>query len=240
MQRLIMDHKEYLKDAGYLRGISSSDANSISKLEKALNFAHDIRKFEIDLYWKRATYFWTLIAAILGAWLLILNAKEADLDPLAKNLRLPIMQVLAGVGFLFSLGWFFVNKASKFWQRNWELQVDLLENPITGDLYKRVHSKVSDSAWKPHTAYPYSVSNINQMLSAMVMIVMLSAQMVILPWKCIATNQEWMQVGVFVCTIVFAIYMSLFGKMASIRGNDKFSFDTHSRFSKRTITTEQM
>ena len=36
--------------------------------------ALDIRKFEIDLYWKRAAYFWTFIAAAFGAYFLMFNA----------------------------------------------------------------------------------------------------------------------------------------------------------------------
>jgi len=38
------------------------------KREKALDHAMDIRKFEIDLYWKRATYFWTFIGASLAGY----------------------------------------------------------------------------------------------------------------------------------------------------------------------------
>ena len=36
---------------------------------KALERALDIRKFEIDLYWKRAAYFWTFIAATLAGFI---------------------------------------------------------------------------------------------------------------------------------------------------------------------------
>ena len=39
------------------------------KRKKALKQVLDIRKFEIELYWKRATYFWTFIAAMF--WLLL-------------------------------------------------------------------------------------------------------------------------------------------------------------------------
>lgn len=39
------------------------------KEEKALNQALDIRKFEIELYWKRATYFWTFIGATMAGFL---------------------------------------------------------------------------------------------------------------------------------------------------------------------------
>jgi hypothetical protein len=36
--------------------------------KQALKQALDIRKFEIDLYWKRAIYFWTLIAAAFAGY----------------------------------------------------------------------------------------------------------------------------------------------------------------------------
>ena len=35
---------------------------------EALKAALDIRKFEIELYWKRAAYFWTLIAASFAGY----------------------------------------------------------------------------------------------------------------------------------------------------------------------------
>ena len=35
---------------------------------KALEYSFDIRKVEIDLYWKRATYFWTFIGAVFVAY----------------------------------------------------------------------------------------------------------------------------------------------------------------------------
>ncbi|MCC9001729.1 MAG: hypothetical protein LM549_03765, partial [Candidatus Competibacter sp.] len=44
-----------------------------SKLESALEKALDIRKFEIELYWKRAAYFWTLIAAAFAGYFIILG-----------------------------------------------------------------------------------------------------------------------------------------------------------------------
>ncbi|PNK76643.1 hypothetical protein CEQ35_022730 [Yersinia enterocolitica] len=37
----------------------------------ALEKAHEIRKFEIELYWKRTAYFWTLIAAMFAGFLLL-------------------------------------------------------------------------------------------------------------------------------------------------------------------------
>ena len=48
--------------------------------EKALERAHDIRRFEIDLYWKRATYFWTLLAAVFGGFFLIQASEDLASD----------------------------------------------------------------------------------------------------------------------------------------------------------------
>jgi hypothetical protein len=39
--------------------------------KEALKYAHDIRKFEIDLYWRRAAYFWTFIGAAFAAYVLL-------------------------------------------------------------------------------------------------------------------------------------------------------------------------
>ena len=45
-------------------------------IEKALNLALAIRKFEIDLYWKRATYFWAFLAVTLAGYFTLLAAKD--------------------------------------------------------------------------------------------------------------------------------------------------------------------
>ena len=37
-------------------------------LKAALEQAYEVRKFEIELYWKRATYFWTFIGASFAAY----------------------------------------------------------------------------------------------------------------------------------------------------------------------------
>jgi hypothetical protein len=63
-----------------------------------------------------------------------------------------------------------VNRASKYWQTNWELHVDLLENEGHGPAYKTVLS--ATALWlKPHGPYPFSVSKINQFLSLFIVAV---------------------------------------------------------------------
>jgi hypothetical protein len=67
-----------------------------------------------------------------------------------------------------SFAWCLVNKGSKFWQRNWEYQVDLLEQAVLGPLYKTVFSKKDGSVM-------YSVSKINILVSQYVCIIFLLA-----------------------------------------------------------------
>lgn len=132
------------------------------KLEKALDHALDIRKFEIELYWKRATYFWTLIASAFAAYFIILNAKNMDSQKLMAF-------VVANVGFVFTFAWLQVNRGSKRWQENWENHVDLLEDSVIGPLYKTILSRPdnADSLFEKWVTGPgnISVSKTNQIVN---------------------------------------------------------------------------
>jgi hypothetical protein len=131
--------------------------------EKALDVALDIRKFEIDLYWRRATYFWAFIAVALGGHVTVLGMKD-----ISTSDRGDALITTSCLGLVFSTAWYFINRASKYWQENWEAHVDLLENETIGPLYKTVisdHRKCFWSLWAP---YPFSVSKINQTLSLFV------------------------------------------------------------------------
>ncbi|HCD6357309.1 TPA: hypothetical protein NDU07_005770, partial [Klebsiella variicola] len=103
------------------------------KRDKALTYALEIRKFEIELYWKRATYFWTFIGASLVAFIAIQSSNS-----LLAEYRGELTLLVGCLGVVFSFAWVCVNKGSKFWQQNWEKHVDMLEDDITGPLYKVV------------------------------------------------------------------------------------------------------
>ncbi|ADU32134.1 hypothetical protein [Evansella cellulosilytica] len=124
--------------------------------EEALRQALDIRKFEIELYWKRATYFWTFLAATFAGYFLV---HSIDSPPQL------LIFIICNLGFMFSLSWFLVNKGSKFWQNNWERHVDRLEDTEMGPLYKTVIMKEGLSKWSSIEEFPFSVSKINQILS---------------------------------------------------------------------------
>lgn len=133
------------------------------KEAEALKQALDIRKFEIELYWKRASYFWTFIGATLAGFL----AMQASTATNKQDLSV----ILSCLGVVFSFAWLCVNRGSKFWQENWEKHVDILENKVTGPLYKVVLSrnKIKNISEKLiHYATgpsPISVSKINQIIS---------------------------------------------------------------------------
>lgn len=138
-------------------------SGSESKRAKALAIALEVRKFEIELYWKRASYFWVFTGAALAGHLAALGSKDSEYRPQA-------MLLTSCVGLVFAFAWFLVNRASKFWQSNWEAHVDLLEDQVNGPIYKTV---LSDRLrwWHVTDAYKFSVSKINQLLSFYVVLI---------------------------------------------------------------------
>lgn len=124
--------------------------------QAALDEARENRKFEIELYWKRATYFWAFIAAAFAGYFVWI-AKQPN--------EVTISYIIGCLGFIFSVAWYFVNRGSKYWQENWETHVDLLEDDLSGPIYKTVVQKRLYSLCHFQDAYPFSVSKINQLLS---------------------------------------------------------------------------
>ena len=88
-----------------------------------------------------------------------------------ETIRQDMSVILACLGLVFSFAWVLVNRGSKFWQENWEKHVDMLEDKITGPLYKTVLSrnlKTKNEDFLSHYlsgASEISVSKINQIVS---------------------------------------------------------------------------
>lgn len=161
-------NNNYLDEAQYNQRFKADD----KVLKEALKQAYEIRKFEIDLYWKRATYFWTFIGAAFVGFAAFFNSSAGD-----ANDRAFVLTLISCIGFVFSVAWYCVNKGSKFWQENWENHVSLLEDEVFGPLYKtltkrpvstKFTGKFSDLMTGPE---PFSVSKINQLVSTYVVIV---------------------------------------------------------------------
>ena len=135
------------------------DGAAPERQKEALKQALDIRKFETDLYWKRASYFWTFIAGMFAGYFLLTKDPVHAFEP---------AYTVACLGLTFSIAWYFVNRGSKAWQRNWEIQVDLLEDEIMGPLYKSALNRQHFDLWDITAGYPFSPSKINQILGVFV------------------------------------------------------------------------
>lgn len=132
---------------------SKNNSEKYKSLIKAFEIALDTRKFEIEMYWKRATYFWAFIAALFVAWY---NVQD-DRDHFVTFL-------IIWLGFSVSLCWFYVNKGSKFWQKNWEDNIDYLSQKLGVPVFAMI-SFCQESPYSIQKEYPYSVSKVNQIVS---------------------------------------------------------------------------
>lgn len=154
----IFSQEEYLKQ---FEGDGTSEKNK--RQAEALKIAVDTRKFEIELYWKRATYFWAFIAVSFTA-----NFAVFSMDSLSEFKFLTIVTSI--IGLFFSIGWYFVNRGSKFWQENWEMHVSSLEDDLIGPLFKTVRPP-EDKFSQLLKGYHFSVSKVNQFLSLIIVAV---------------------------------------------------------------------
>lgn len=163
-------------------GINAEDLQKTKvseKLREAYDRAHEIRKFEIEMYWRRSAYLWTLQAAAFGGLALILSTIES-LGWLCQDFakkpeqsvsiaecnaeRIKLMLVLAvwAFGTFSALAWLLLLRGAKFWQNNWERHVDRLEDYFSGALYK---TYVVDEYKRP-----YSVSKLNELMALFTLI----------------------------------------------------------------------
>lgn len=164
--------------------ISRQNALSDGRLHEAYKQTADIRKFEIELFWKRGTYYWAFILAAFTAHFALLGLifstfsenvnKELSLKNMCElpGLSLFLLAVTAFFCFFFSIAWTLVNKGSKFWQKNWEAHIDMLEENVTGKLYEtflntNFRGEGEKFSKNPlcYKAYDYSVTKITTLTS---------------------------------------------------------------------------
>ena len=165
------------------------------KEKEALEQALDIRKFEINLYWKRAAYFWTFIGAALVGFLAVQSFDH--------NIRQEMSVLLSCLGVVFSYSWLLVNRGSKYWQENWEKHVDILEDKVTGPLYKTVLSRRELTSLGEKSMHlvtgpsAFSVSKVNQIISLYVFVLWITILVYsLLPFDLAA------QLNLFCCVVV--------------------------------------
>lgn len=150
---------------------------AVLKRKEAYEKAHEIRKFEIELFWQRATYYWAFILAAFTAHFAIIgmifakDGKDLSIPELYKlpGLSLFALALTAFFCYFFSFCWVLMNKGSKFWQKNWEAHIDELENEFSGDLYKVILDTNNKNEFYDFPlstkAYDFSVSKITMITS---------------------------------------------------------------------------
>ena len=192
------------------RGGSENEAGS--RAGRALAYSHEIRKFEIELYWKRATYFWTLIGAAFAAYALTYKT-AAEHEPW-------LSLIFSSLGLIFSFAWYLVNRGSKYWQNNWERHVDLLEDLTLGPLYKTIAEEKPSQNFITSSG-PFSVSKLNQILSLFVTAfwIMLVTES-LLPISC-DLGIDPFKLGIVALTVLCLIMLYTMGR--SSNDNDKTS-----------------
>lgn len=111
--------------------------------------AWETRTFEIQMYWKRATYFWAFTASIFAGYITTASSNENNFPD-----KVYLQYILICLGVILAIAWILVNRGSKTWQQNWEEHIDRLEDSISGPLYKVYFDKGS-----------FSVSKVNEIVS---------------------------------------------------------------------------
>jgi hypothetical protein len=120
--------------------------------KEILQYAADVRKFEIELFWKRSTFFWAFSTTAVGAY----GFAHGH----------PGLQFAAGCfGLVCAVVWTLVNRGSKYWQLVWERKVEAAQaEAIHLDLFSKGANPKVEQSWK-WGAMHFSVSALAMALS---------------------------------------------------------------------------
>jgi len=146
---------------------------------------YDSRRFETELYWKRSTYFWTLTAAALTGYTVLISVigKSA-----LEDLRV-VKLIIVCFGFTFSLAWYYVNRSSKATLDKWDMRIRHLNSriPELDDVVKIEPNNREYKFWNLVNGYPFSSTRINLLVNIFVLWV----------WLVLLINQCFQMYSVF-------------------------------------------
>ncbi|MDQ7959847.1 hypothetical protein [Flavobacterium lindanitolerans] len=119
----------------------------------------ELRKFEIENFWKRTLFFWGTIAIVLAGYF---SSKIED----KYLIFISLIGVLYNIIFTLSI------RGSKYWQEHWETIAVIYENKLGFDLFKSETSAYIDMKNRNVVTYPYrvSVSKLTMLLSDLTVI----------------------------------------------------------------------
>lgn len=195
----------------YLAEFKDKDDKALKA--EALKQALDIRKLEVELYWKRTTYFWTINAAIFAGYFTIKYSNQ--------NIDFYVAPLVSCIGLIISFGWYIANRGAKYWQENWELHVDLLEDEVMGPLYKTTPSTKRFAAFHPICAFPFSVSKVNQILSLFMTVIWAGIAALNIPWVRVTflkwEYSHWLLILLTIATLVSLFFFGRTNRMKNIK-----------------------
>jgi hypothetical protein len=111
----------------------------------ALEIALRLRQFEIELFWRRALFFWGFIAA----------AFVGLVSTYSSHPRLSL--AVSCFGTVCALCWTLVNRGSKYWYETWEIKVNRVGGPDIEELFLKRERVPCHGLW---SAKRFSVSRV--------------------------------------------------------------------------------
>lgn len=202
-QQSRLDESNFYSSSGYA---SLPESMKLEVIKQVL----DIRKFEIELYWKRAGHFWIFISLAFSAY----GAAYAKMtESVAREAYQDLLVVVSCVGVVVSFAWFLANKGSKYWQENWEGHLDLIEDGVFGPLYKTLFKEKSCCNFKDYmlNSAMYSVTKIYQAVSFFVLVLWIFLLFVALRFPPCDLAGVW-QVVFIVCSLICCLVLGCWCK----------------------------
>jgi hypothetical protein len=168
---------------------------------KAFEFAADVRKFEIGLFWQRSLFFWGFITTTTVAY-------GAAYQTHNRNLQFGA----AVIGIVSAFLWTLVNRSSLYWQRHWELELvaiqrKAIDQEIYGDEANRRIGIEQGWFWKP---LHYSLSKLLIAFSDFVVLIWLGLAFVSSPlWllvrECGLTSSYVPAIAITIFAVTFLV-----------------------------------
>ena len=177
----------------------AGDVPDGEQLIKALAYAAETRRFEIERFWQRSLFFWGFIAAAFVAYAALSNPQY---DP---HLR----QLMAAFGLVSSFAWTLQNRGSKYWQEAWEQKVERLETKVLGQrLFGRQEPRKPTGLWG---AQRYSASRLISGLSDFTVLTwfaLASAAFYVRPFA----KVDAVAAVIAIVTIIYCVALVTFGR----------------------------
>lgn len=160
-----------------------------------LEYAVDVRKFEIGLFWTRSLFFWGFTTTALTAY-------RASLH-LGSN---AVQFGAACAGLVCGVTWTLVNRSSKYWHTVWERKVESRQQAaIDDDLFSVKTNPVIAENWF-WGAKHYSVSKLAIAFSDFTVVIWLSLMFKASPLSS-CVPEKWVIPSMLGFTVIYILAM---------------------------------